>query len=90
MTDLERLLIVGVAVKYRGAIWQLPKPARHHHVLWALDQVIPGAAIHAHEQGFIDETGRFVGRIGARQMAIDSGQCPKPSHSSDLFSEDLW
>src|SRR5690606_32750246 len=32
--------IVAAAVMLDDEVWQLPRPARHHHILWAIDQVL--------------------------------------------------
>lgn len=85
--------IVAVANQFRGHIWTLPRPARHHHVLWAIDQVHPGCAIECYPefQGFLTDTGRWVGRAQAATIAIAAGQTSKLRFSSrDLYSEDLW
>lgn len=80
--------IIAAAVMLDDEVWQLPSPARHHHILWAIDQVLPGRAIEAHEQGFITNTGRYVGRTDARRIAIMAGQTD--TDKPELFSEDLW
>lgn len=83
--------IVAVAVMLDGEVWQLPRPARHHHVLMALDNVLPGRAIEAHEQGFMTNTGRYVTRQEAARIAEYSGQIAGKLHAPpNLFSEDLW
>jgi len=41
------------------------------------------------KQGFITSTGRFVGRVEAKEIAIASGQITE-SEYSQLYSEDLW
>ncbi|MBY0335054.1 MAG: hypothetical protein K2X11_00460 [Acetobacteraceae bacterium] len=45
---------------------------------------------HKHIQGFVDGSGAFLTRQKARARAIETGQCPNPSHPTDLFSEELW
>lgn len=82
--------IVAAAVMLDDEVWQLPRPARHHHILWALDQVLPGRAIEAHVQGFMTNTGRFVEREEAARIASMAGQVGKLSAPPHLFSEDLW
>lgn len=41
-----------------------------------------------HEQGFLTNTNRFVGRAEAADIAFKSGQIDKPK--TYLFSEDVW
>lgn len=64
------------------------KPGRHcdiiHHLAtMGFKTPISGA------QGFITSTGRFVGRVDAKAIAITSGQLVDSEHSQ-LYSEDLW
>ena len=82
--------IIAAAVIFDEEVWHLPAPARHHHVLWAIDQVHPGRAIEAHVQGFLTNTGRFVEREQAARIASMAGQVEKLSAPPHLFSEDLW
>lgn len=82
--------IEAAAVQYKGAVWTLPRPARHHHILWAIDRVHPGGEIVLpDDQGFVTDAGRFVGRAEAKMVALGAGQTVAPP-GSDLFSEDLW
>ncbi len=83
--------IVAAAVHAYGATWSLPRPARHHNVLRAIDEagldaIAPGPSA----QGFLTSEGRFVDRQTAVQLAIKAGQIEKPKWPPDLFSEDLW
>ena len=45
-------------------------------------------AVGAHEQGFVTNTNRFVGREEAAQIAYAAGQISEPT--TQLFSEDLY
>jgi len=82
--------IVCAAVMLDGNVWQLPKPARHHHILWAMDQVLPGRAIEAHDQGFVTSSGRYVDRAQAASLAVKAGQLGSLCAPPNLYSEDLW
>lgn len=82
--------IVAAAVFFDEEIWTLPAPARHHHILWAIDQVHPGRAIEAHVQGFMTNTGRFVEREIAAHIAKMAGQVDKLTAPPQLYSEDVW
>ena len=88
--ELPERVIVAAAVKLDGVVWQLPAPARHHHVLWALDQVLPGRAIEAHDQGFVTADGRYVDRTEGAKLALDGGQIGELRWPPSLYSEDLW
>jgi len=82
--------IVCAAVLLDGVIWQLPRPARHHHILWALDQVLPGRAIEAHNQGFMTSGGNYVDREAAAEIALAAAQVGTLHAPPCLYSEDLW
>lgn len=81
-----------VAVRYPDiGILSLPRPARHHHVMWTrllIDgQRTPGDA----EQGFLTTAGRFVGREEGLEIATRCDQIKQKHGSPDLlFSEDMW
>jgi hypothetical protein len=42
------------------------------------------------EQGFVDETGKFLNRDEALKIAQETGQLTKPIIGGCLTSEDLW
>jgi hypothetical protein len=43
------------------------------------------------EQGFLTDDGQFIGRVGALQLANDTGQLQvMHGNPKELFSEDLW
>lgn len=83
--------IVAAAVHAYGATWSLPRPARHHNVLWAIDKAGLSAIEPGPEaQGFLTSEGRFVGRREAAGIAIAAGQIITTKWPPDLYSEDLW
>jgi hypothetical protein len=84
--------IVAAAILLDDQIWTLPAPARHHHILQAIESVHPDKALEAHPetQGFIDGAGNFVGRVVAARLAVAFGQIAPTKVGSQLFSEDLW
>jgi hypothetical protein len=100
-SDIEK--IVAAAVQYQGVTFSLPQPARHSHVMWALEKALrlatdgkeEGKSLMSHFccQGFLTSTGRFVNRIEAKNIAFLAGQKPRrpeDSHPTDAFSEDFW
>lgn len=87
------------AILRDGDIWTLPKPARHHNILWAMHDVDnnstpdkrPKIIAARGEQGFVTSAGRFVGREEAYAIAIQSGQIKFPASAPPkLYSEDVW
>ena len=92
-------MITHVAIIYRendshrGKLYALPKPNRHHHVLKLIHE--DGVEwIGYCWQGFLDHTGKFIGRQEAVKIATRAGQIgiirPKTSPKHLLFSEDVW
>lgn len=92
-------MISAAAILRDGVIWTLPRPARHHNILWAMydvdnnsapdkrPKIIPATG----EQGFVTEKGQFLKRDEAYRVAIKAGQFLKePCAPPNLFSEDLW
>ncbi|MEL4071706.1 hypothetical protein WKW50_16295 [Ochrobactrum sp. GPK 3] len=85
--------IVAAAI-YHGGIISLPKPARHHTILQAMDTEMQiGGVINPQQQGFITSTGRYVNRTEAWYIAQAAGQIIRKTSGEDtpnLYSEDLW
>ncbi len=82
-------MIIAVAIRTEQDTYELPRPARHHHLIRELagrGHAIPITG----EQGFIDDQYGFVGRITAAQIALAGGQITKLHAPPSLFSEDLW
>lgn len=82
--------ITHVAIQYEGVTHSLPAPNRHHHVIRMI-----GGMSGPHKDGFLDDAGRFYGRIAAMEVAKDAGQIkrrPGAEHyqGPELYSEDLW
>ena len=86
-------MIEAAAILRDGVIWTLPKPARHHHIIAAMNDVDgrKEGIIQAHgEQGFI-ESQNFYNRKDAAMIAQDCGQLKKLLIAPpNLFTEDLW
>ncbi len=81
--------ILGVAILYKGIVYKLPAPNRHHHVIRMI-----GGIDGPDKQGFYSEDVDFMSRTFAMQVAIQTGQLKdrKPGQYSgdELFSEDMW
>lgn len=85
-------MITHVAIRFHGTIYSLPKPNRHHHVLWHIIAVTGAHYIDENEQGFLDDKGVFYTREEAYLHAYLNGQIlnPKRARYDMLFSEDVW
>ena len=86
-------MIVAAAIRYRGAVYALPAPARHSDVIrWMVetgqDDHVPATA----EQGFIDSEAGFVPRDEAAYIALRDGQPLRDPVivGGELYSENLW
>ena len=105
ITVTPRPRILQAAVLYRGQVWTLPRPARHHIILqaiamshWDPDKQEP-RQVRDEIQGFITDGGKFVTRAAAFEIALAAGQLKhfnkdilelKKHTAGTLFSEDLW
>ena len=78
------------AILYRGRVYEgRSHPEIGHKML--KDGVCPRPFPGGKNQGFVVESGDFVGREVARIIAIESGQLKEDEidHPTELFSEDL-
>lgn len=87
--------IVAAALKIgRDIVASMPPPARHHTIMHEMFDLTGDnrlSAVPPDGQGFLTDTGRFVGREEAFVIARDAGQIITKHPPSDmLFSEDLW
>jgi len=88
------LPITHVAIRFRGQVWSLPRPHRHHDVIRLIVQQTGAATVDAHEdnQGFLDAYGQYLNRRQALLNAEMNGQLKDPANirCGKLFSEDVW
>jgi hypothetical protein len=88
-------MITHVAIKYKGFVYSLPRPNRHHHVIRMIAE-INGVGIKGPDvQGFLDDKGNFLNRQEAYIHAKECVQVirkvtPGNYDGDSLFSEDLW
>lgn len=81
-----------VAIKWAGVLHTAERPRRHHDVIHEMAKLGFGPEC-MHVQGFVTDTGRFVGRNEAMEIATAAGQIIRRTGgegSKRLFSEDLW
>lgn len=88
---MKEMTIAMAAIKEeKGAVFTLPRPYRHHHIIAARSALglrTPSTC----EQGFVTNTGHFVDREGARVVAELAGQLlPGARRHGQLFTEDVW
>jgi hypothetical protein len=91
--------IVAAAIRTDdGVVHSVPAPGRHHHVIAQIGLakseggvLVAQQLVSGDRQGFITDSGEFVGRKAALEIARAAGQIKRetaPQHG--LFSEDLW
>jgi hypothetical protein len=84
------LRVVRVAMCIDGQVHAVPRPCRHHHVVWLLYHC-GFDKVDSRDQGFVLSDGRYVDRREARTVAEAAGQLlPDARKSELLFSEDVW
>jgi hypothetical protein len=86
-------MITHVAIRFDGIIYSLPKPNRHHHVIKLIVDTTDAKMVDSHgeDQGFLDDTGKYLTRKEALDIALVNGQMrdDRPIYN-ELFSENLW
>lgn len=84
-------MISLAAIIQDGKVYTVPRPGRHHDIIWLLAKLGFKTPIIG-EQGFTDFNGNFVDRYKARIIAEENNQLIERAqkHSMMLFSEDLW
>lgn len=83
-------MIYQTAIRFRGKIWTLPRPARHNHVMSEILKHYENdksVYIRQDMQGFITDAGEFVDRNVAGVIAY---HCKQIDRIKKLFSEDVW
>lgn len=91
---MNRPKITHVAIRFNGVIYSLPAPNRHHHVIALIIEQTGVETVDSHDddQGFLDESGRYLRRRPALASAQANNQI-KPGtiiRCNMLFSEDVW
>ena len=84
-------MITHVAIIYRGELYSLPKPNRHHHIIREIHLKTGDGDIFG-EQGFLDDQGNFLDRPAALIHARECGQLlpERPLWDDWLYSENIW
>ncbi len=85
--------ITHVAIRFQGIVYALPRPNRHHHVIWMIVKMT-GAKYVDGDQGFLDEEGQYLDRKMALIVAEENNQILSGQMGTSplniLFSEDVW
>ncbi len=96
---MERPRLTHVAIRFQGTVWSLPRPYRHHHIIRMIiyldgmygDGDITHVDANSDDQGFLDESGRYLNRKQALVNAELNEQIKNGKIIGGvLTSEDLW
>ena len=83
-------MIAGVAIKDQdGKVWSLPSPNRHEDVMRHIEKKTKVSRVIG-EQGFVDRSGKFLSRVEAARVALNSGKIRRLQYPPYIFSEELW
>lgn len=84
--------ITVAAIKYKGVVYSLPRPARHHNIIRHIIEQTGDEFIGENEQGFLDDEGNFLRRKPAKVIAEAAGQIldNNAPNLTELYSENLW
>lgn len=83
-------MITHVAIQYKGKLYSLPKPNRHHHIIHQIELETGDTGIYG-DQGFLDDQGNFLDRAAALLHAQACHQLnDRPLWDDWLYSENLW
>jgi len=89
-----RAPITHVALRFEGEVFALPRPNRHHDLVRAIVRQLGVSHVDVplEDEGFLDETGRFLNRKQALVSALVNNQVAKPEEVrlDMLMSEDVW
>lgn len=92
-------MITHVAIRFQGKVWSLPRPYRHHHIIRVIMYLdgkfgngnLTAVDTHGDDQGFLDDTGKYLTR---REAEVVAQQCNQIKNGKIiggvLTSEDLW
>lgn len=86
-------LVDVAAIRYDGITYTVPRPYRHHNVIWLMRGLggFGPEAVSPKHQGFLTTKGRFVDREEALKIAIAGDQViVKYESQTELYSEDMW
>jgi hypothetical protein len=87
--------ITHVAIRFNGVIYSLPAPNRHHDVIRYIAETTGVETVDARDddQGFLDESGRYLTRRQALRVAQQEKQLLERAMGPKLgrlYSEDVW
>ncbi len=92
MTNLK--VVAAACLDTNNRVWSVPKPARHHDVLYYMTVCGAKEKDGPDSQGFKLSDGTYVDRLAAYTIAKKAYQLkermPGEYNGPELFSEDVW
>lgn len=83
--------ITTAAIKLGKLIVSLPRPFRHPDIAIEIShQFCELAGYTPENQGFLTDSGEFVDRKKAFEIAKEAGQLIGHQETNELYTEDLW
>jgi hypothetical protein len=82
-------LIKAAAIKFKGKVYWVPQPGRHHNVAKKIVAEM-GLPVLNEIQGFITDQDIFVTRLEAAEIAYAAGQVEDLDAPPLLYTSDLW
>lgn len=87
--------ITHVAIRFRGTVYSLAAPNRHHDVIQHIADVTGAETVTSmgEDQGFLDDEGTYWTRRQALEIAVRENQLKDGAlgpRLGRLFSEDVW
>jgi hypothetical protein len=88
-------MLTHVAIRFQGDLWYMSAPKRHHHIIQRIVEETGVESVDVDmndDQGFLDESGNYYGRVEALVHALACGQVKDPLkvRAGILTSEDVW
>ena len=94
MIESYRPPLTHVAIRFRDEVYALPAPARHHHVVRLIVEKLGVDSVDVGEddEGFLDESGRYLTRRQALVSAEWNDQLRPGTvvRAGQLSSENVW
>lgn len=85
---MEKIILSAIKLNDKSVVVELQPDSRHDNIIHYLAKSGFSTPIKG-GQGFLTSRGRFVDRVEAKRVAIQSGQITE-SEFPQLYSEDLW
>lgn len=83
-------MIHAAAIRYKTTVYTLAQPAGHPEIIGWIEREHGEFSRKDAAFGFMTDTGEYVDRKIAGEIALRCGQIMELSCAPDLYTEDLW